>query len=209
MVSAALQVDANPAGKKDLRVRAPSAIAPYPQLESSHGQVHRIVNAMTRISERPTTTSLPDRETDGNARPDVAVGLFRHFAAYTAAAVGSPWAFLLALAVVVTWALLGPHFNWSSAHQLVINTLTTIVTFLIVFLIQNTQNRDTKSLHLKIDELLKATRGARNSMIDLDRLSDEQLAKLEKEFKSLCLAETSGPVDQNRQETDGERKVQR
>jgi len=82
--------------------------------------------------------------------------------------------------------MLGPHFGWSNAHQLVINTFTTIVTFLIVFLIQNTQNRDTKALHLKIDELLKATRGARNSMIDLDRLTDEQLAKLEKEFKALC-----------------------
>jgi low affinity Fe/Cu permease len=100
--------------------------------------------------------------------------------------VGSPWAFLSALAIVIVWALLGPHFGWSSAHQLVINTFTTIVTFLIVFLIQNTQNRDTKSLHLKIDELLKATRGARNSMIDLDRLTDEQLARLEKQFKALC-----------------------
>jgi len=113
-------------------------------------------------------------------------GLFRRFAGSTAAVVGSPWAFLLAVAIVVTWALLGPHFGWSSAHQLVINTFTTIVTFLIVFLIQNTQNRDTKALHLKIDELLKATRGARNGMIDLDRLSDEQLARLEKEFKALC-----------------------
>jgi low affinity Fe/Cu permease len=112
--------------------------------------------------------------------------LFRRFAARTSAVVGSPWAFLCALAIVIVWALLGPHFGWSSAHQLVINTLTTIVTFLIVFLIQNTQNRDTKALHLKIDELLKATRGARNSMIDLDRLTDEQLAQLEKQFKALC-----------------------
>ena len=80
----------------------------------------------------------------------------------------------------------GPHFHWSEGHQLFINTVTTIITFLVVFLIQNTQNRDTRSLHLKVDELLKATRGARNSMIDLDRLTDEQLRALEVEFKKIC-----------------------
>ena len=111
---------------------------------------------------------------------------FRHFAAKTAEIVGSPYAFFLAVTTVIVWALLGPHFGWSEYHQLLINTVTTILTFLVVFLIQNTQNRDTKALHLKIDELLKATRGARNSMIDLDRLSDEQLRKLESEFKRLC-----------------------
>ena len=111
---------------------------------------------------------------------------FRRFAAKVAEAMGSPYAFLLAALIVVVWAVLGPHFGWSETHQLVINTFTTIVTFLAVFLIQNTQNRDTKSLHLKIDELLKATGGARNSMIDLDRLSDEQLARLEKQFKQIC-----------------------
>jgi low affinity Fe/Cu permease len=135
-------------------------------------------------------------ETGERNRADVRIdSLFRHFAGRTAAVVGSPWAFLLAVASVVVWALLGPHFKWSSAHQLVINTFTTIVTFLIVFLIQNTQNRDTKSLHLKIDELLKATRGARNSMIDLDSLTDEQLAKLEKEFKALCGDDAREPQD--------------
>jgi low affinity Fe/Cu permease len=111
---------------------------------------------------------------------------FRRFAARTAELVGSPYAFLLAVTMVLVWALLGPTFGWSEGHQLFINTITTILTFLVVFLIQNTQNRDTKSLHLKIDELLKATRGARNSMIDLERLSDEQLKKLEAEFKKLC-----------------------
>jgi low affinity Fe/Cu permease len=118
---------------------------------------------------------------------------FRRFAARTAELVGSPYAFLLAVAMVLVWALLGPTFGWSEGHQLVINTMTTILTFLVVFLIQNTQNRDTKSLHLKIDELLKATRGARNSMIDLDRLSDEQLKKLEAEFKKLC--DVADPVE--------------
>jgi low affinity Fe/Cu permease len=92
----------------------------------------------------------------------------------------------LALVMILAWAALGPTYGWSEGHQLFINTITTIVTFLIVFLIQNTQNRDTKALHLKIDELLKATGGARNSMIDLDRLSDEQLRRLEAEFKRIC-----------------------
>jgi len=111
---------------------------------------------------------------------------FRRFAARTSEVVGSPHTFFLAVALVVGWSFFGPYFHWSAGHQLFINTITTILTFLVVFLIQNTQNRDTKSLHLKIDELLKATRGARNSMIDLDRLSDQQLLRLEKEFKRLC-----------------------
>jgi len=111
---------------------------------------------------------------------------FRRFAARTAELVGSPYAFLLSVLLVAGWALLGPRFGWSEGHQLFINTATTILTFLVVFLIQNTQNRDTKALHLKIDELLKATQGARNSMIDLDALSDEQLAQLETEFKRIC-----------------------
>jgi low affinity Fe/Cu permease len=114
---------------------------------------------------------------------------FRKFAAKAAEIVGSPESFLVALLMILTWAALGPRYGWSEGHQLFVNTLTTIVTFMIVFLIQNTQNRDTKSLHLKIDELLKATRGARNSMIDLDRLSDEQLRRLEAEFKRICSAD--------------------
>ena len=116
---------------------------------------------------------------------------FRKFAAKTAEIIGSPYSFGAALLMILVWAALGPRFGWSDGHQLFINTMTTIVTFLIVFLIQNTQNRDTKALHLKIDELLKATRGARNSMIDLDRLSDQQLKRLEAEFKRIC---TGDPV---------------
>lgn len=111
---------------------------------------------------------------------------FKHFATHTSEVVGSANAFFLSVGLIAGWALLGPHFHWSEAHQLFINTVTTIVTFLVVFLIQYTQNRDTKSLHLKIDELLKVTRGARNSLIDLDRLTDEQLRRLEAEFKKLC-----------------------
>jgi len=111
---------------------------------------------------------------------------FHKFASKSAEAVGSAKSFLAALLLIVVWTTAGPYFGWSDGHQLFINTVTTVVTFLMVFLIQHTQNRDTRALHLKIDELLKATRGARNSMIDLDRLSDQQLMRLEAEFKRIC-----------------------
>jgi low affinity Fe/Cu permease len=118
---------------------------------------------------------------------------FRKFAAKTSAAVGSAWAFILASVVILAWAVTGPVFRYSDTWQLVINTGTTIVTFLMVFLIQNTQNRDAKAIHLKLDEMIKATPRARNHMIDLDRLSDEKLRRLEAEYKRLCDEdETSG-----------------
>jgi len=88
--------------------------------------------------------------------------------------------------LIVVWAASGPTFRFSDTWQLVINTGTTIITFLMVFLIQNTQNRDSRAIHLKLDELIKALRGARNSVIDLERLSDDQLKKLEEEYKKLC-----------------------
>jgi low affinity Fe/Cu permease len=113
---------------------------------------------------------------------------FRKFAAKAADAVGSSWAFLLATVIIVVWALTGPLFHYSDTWQLVINTGTTIITFLMVFLIQNTQNRDAKGIHVKLDELIKATSGARNDVIDLDVLSDEQLKHLEEEYKKLCQA---------------------
>jgi low affinity Fe/Cu permease len=98
---------------------------------------------------------------------------------------GSSWAFGLAFAVILVWAVTGPIFHYSDTWQLVINTGTTIVTFLMVFLIQSTQNRDAKAMHLKLDELLRGVEGARTSMVDLEHLSDEDLKKLEKEFQRL------------------------
>ena len=83
------------------------------------------------------------------------------------------------------WGATGPTFHYSDTWQLIINTGTTIVTFLMVFLIQNTQNRDAKAVHLKLDELLRAIRGARNELVDLEEMSDEDLKKLEREFKSV------------------------
>src|ERR671933_1602194 len=101
---------------------------------------------------------------------------FSHFAARTGQIMGSYWAFLLAILTVVVWAATGPLFQFSNTWQLVINTGTTIVTFLMVFLIQNTQNRDTKALHLKLDELLRAQRGARErEFMDLEDQNEEQL----------------------------------
>jgi low affinity Fe/Cu permease len=111
---------------------------------------------------------------------------FRRFARYTSDLLGSSWAFCGAVIIVLIWGLTGPYFHYSDAWQLAINTGTTIITFLMVFLIQNTQNRDSRATHLKLDELIKAARGARNSMIDLDRLTDEELRELEAEYKKLC-----------------------
>jgi low affinity Fe/Cu permease len=112
--------------------------------------------------------------------------LFHKFARKASEMVGTPWAFSLAITIVIVWASFGPRFHWSDTHQLVINTGTTIITFLMVFLIQNTQNRDARGIHLKLDELIKATQGASNTMLDLDQLSDEQLEQLEKEYKRIC-----------------------
>ena len=109
-------------------------------------------------------------------------GWFRFCAQWIATATGSPWAFLIAAVTIIIWALLGPVFHYSDTWQLVINTATTIVTFLMVFLIQNTQNRDTKALHLKLDELLRGVSGARTSFVSLENMSDEELERLQKEF---------------------------
>src|SRR6266571_5314910 len=107
---------------------------------------------------------------------------FRTFSQTTAAAVGSSWAFILAVAVIVVWGVTGPLFGFSDTWQLVINTGTTIITFLMVFLVQNTQNRDALAIHLKLNELLRAIHGARNSLVDLEALSDEDMARLKQEF---------------------------
>ena len=108
---------------------------------------------------------------------------FRVFARNASEVLGSAWAFVIAIAVIVVWALSGHIFNYSNTWQLIINTGTTIVTFLMVFLIQNTQNRDSKAAHLKLDELIRALEGARNHLVDLEKLSDDDLRNLEGEFE--------------------------
>jgi low affinity Fe/Cu permease len=99
--------------------------------------------------------------------------------------LGSAWAFVGASVVVLVWVLTGPTFDFSDTWQLIINTATTVITFLMMFLIQNTQNRDTKAIHLKLDEMIRALKGARNQLVDLEDLSDEELKKLEQQFQRL------------------------
>ena len=110
---------------------------------------------------------------------------FHVFARQSSNVLGSPWAFILAIAIIMVWATTGPMFHFSDTWQLIINTGTTIVTFLMVFLIQNTQNRDAKAVHLKLDELIRALKGARNHLVDLEKLSDDELSQLEKEFERI------------------------
>ena len=110
---------------------------------------------------------------------------FRVFARHSAVVLGSAWAFGGAALVIVVWLLTGPTFHFSDTWQLIINTATTIITFLMVFLIQNTQNRDAKAVHLKLDEMIRALKGARNQLVDLEDLSDEELKKLEEQFQRL------------------------
>jgi low affinity Fe/Cu permease len=112
--------------------------------------------------------------------------LFRHIASRTSHGVGSPWAFIGAVSIVIVWAATGPIFHFSDTWQLVINTSTTIVTFLMVFLIQNTQNRDSHALHLKLDELIRSNDLARNRLMCLEELDDREIDELQHEFDRLA-----------------------
>ena len=111
--------------------------------------------------------------------------VFHIFAKRSSILLGSAWAFAGAVVVIAVWLLTGPTFHFSDTWQLIINTATTIITFLMVFLIQNTQNRDAKAMHLKLDELIRALKKARNELVDLEDLSDEELRKLEEQFQQV------------------------
>jgi low affinity Fe/Cu permease len=111
--------------------------------------------------------------------------MFRKFAHESAQVVGSPWAFLLAVATTVVWAMTGPHFHYSDTWQLVINTGTSVSTFLVVFLIQNTQNRDAKVVQLKLDELIRAVQPARTALVHMEELTDQELDALQNEFQTV------------------------
>jgi low affinity Fe/Cu permease len=111
--------------------------------------------------------------------------MFHRFARHAATAVGSPWAFVIAVLAIVTWAVTGPAVGFFTTWQLVINTGTTIVTFLIVFLIQNTQNRESQAVQLKLDELISVSAG-RNALIDVEEMTDQQAAALLKRFHHLA-----------------------
>lgn len=113
---------------------------------------------------------------------------FAQFSAQASTWVGSRWAFTVAVLVIVVWAITGPMFRYSDTWQLIINTGTTIVTFLMVFLIQNTQNRDAKAINLKLNELIHAIDKARNQMIDIEKLSDQELDELSSRFEKIRTA---------------------
>lgn len=110
---------------------------------------------------------------------------FRLFAQKLSQIAGKPLTFLLAVTVIISWGFSGSFFNYSDTWQLVINTSTTIITFLMVFIIQNTQNRDAKSIQLKLDELIRSTKTARNSLLDLENLEDDEIDRLSEEFQAL------------------------
>jgi len=123
---------------------------------------------------------------------------FRIFANRTAEWVGTPGAFGLGLGLIVLWALTGPVFGYSDTWQLVVNTATTIVTFLMVFLIQNTQTRDTRAIHLKLDELIRGVKEARTAMVALENSTDEELAELQAEFDRLTAGSPRAGVGRRR-----------
>ncbi|MFL6258015.1 MAG: low affinity iron permease family protein [Pyrinomonadaceae bacterium] len=119
-------------------------------------------------------------------RPTKSTSFFTRFAKWTARATGRPAAFVMAAAVIIVWGVTGPLFKFSDTWQLVINTGTTIVTFLMVFLIQNTQNRDTEALPVKLDELIRVTKGAHLVLLDLEELDTEQLDSIYETYEELA-----------------------
>jgi low affinity Fe/Cu permease len=112
---------------------------------------------------------------------------FTRFAKWTARTVGRPPTFILAVLVILAWAISGPIFHYSDTWQLVINTGTTIVTFLMVFLIQNTQNRDSEAIHVKLDELIRTIEGAHNVLLDLEDLDENELVKIRSNYAKIAL----------------------
>jgi low affinity Fe/Cu permease len=133
---------------------------------------------------RKANKRIPNQEKDERDFFCRVRDVFRVAARNTSATLGTAWAFMAAVAVIVVWGLTGHIFHYSDTWQLIINTGTTIVTFLMVFLIQNTQNRDSKAIQLKLDELIRSS-SARNRLMDLETLSDEDLQKFQKEFERL------------------------
>ena len=123
--------------------------------------------------------------------------MFRKFSIGAANALGSSWMFIANVLLILIWLLAGPFFNYSDTWQLVVNTATTVITYLAVFLIQNTQNRDAKAIHLKLDELIKGVAGARTHLVNLENLSDEDHARLEEEFKRLRAKHANSATGEN------------
>ena len=126
---------------------------------------------------------------------------FGHFAASASTCLGSRWAFATAIAVILVWAITGPIYHYSDTWQLLINTGTTIVTFLMVFLIQNTQNRDARAINLKLDELIHSIATAKNQMINIEHLSDEDLDMIAEKYKLIQSEPDAPPQTEDAKET--------
>jgi|SRR5579884_2734089 len=122
---------------------------------------------------------------DASYKRTSSAGWFNRFAVHAARVVGSPAAFLFAITSVVIWFVLGPVFHWSNTWQLVINSITNLVTYLVVFVIQNSQNRDSDAINLKLNELIAASRDASNELINVEQLSDEALDSLFKKYEDI------------------------
>jgi low affinity Fe/Cu permease len=152
------------------RRRASEALNPDAPL-SQNAEPHELIP--TRRNKAILMTTNGNRNEKG----------FHIFATQAAYLVGTKWAFLAALLVIVLWLVSGPYFHYSDTWQLIINTGTTVVTFLVVFLIQNTQNRDARAIHLKLDEIIKSIDQAQNEMIDIEHLSDAELQKLADKYQ--------------------------
>ncbi len=131
---------------------------------------------------------------------------FRKFSIASANALGAPWMFIANVLLIIIWAGAGPFFDYSDTWQLVINTATTVFTYLAVFLIQNTQNRDALAIHLKLDELIKGVTGARTHLVNLESLTDEELTALQEEFTRLR-TKTTKVHDDKIEALEGERTV--
>lgn len=129
---------------------------------------------------------------------------FHKFAAKISKLVGSPWMFVSALTVIILWIVTGPIFHFSDTWQLVINTGTSVITFLMVFLIQNSQNREAAAMQLKLDELIRSITEARNNLVNLEEFSDEELDQLQKEFRNLRERDGSKKLDQKTSNVDAE-----
>jgi low affinity Fe/Cu permease len=121
-----------------------------------------------------------------NMRPPKSKSSFTRFAKWTSRVSGRPIAFVIAITVILAWAVTGPIFRFSDTWQLVINTGTTIVTFLMVFLIQNTQNRDSEAIQIKLDELIRAVKGAHNALLDLEELEDEEIDRMREHYEMIA-----------------------
>jgi len=151
---------------------------------NAHLPVGGTGTAAVAANDRPTELHLHAERPGAAHSADIGFSeRFRRFASRFSVITGTPWAFVIACALIVVWGLTGPYFHFSDTWQLVVNTGTTIVTFMMVFLIQNTQNRDARAIHLKLDELIKNNARARNKLVDLESCTEEELNELEREFK--------------------------